>query len=353
MVDFLVVGGGIIGLLITRKLAQAGVSVLLVDKQKLAQESSWAGGGILAPMYPWRYPDALNELVDWNAENFKQLAGALIEETGIDPEVRLGGVNMLDVSDDAAAMRWATQGVGANSGLYRREVGDFLGSEPLLRGSESTHSVLTLPMVGNVRNPRLLKALIKSLRQQKNVQILEYCALKGFVRKGAHVTGIETAQGPISAKECIVAAGAWSGDLLKCLEVPVSVSPVKGQMLLIKAKPGLLASVVLAQGCYLIPRQDGRILVGSTIEHQGYDKTTTHEARDSLLNAAYRIAPSLKDYPVEKHWAGLRPSSPESIPYIGRLEGFKGISVCAGHFRNGVVTAPRSADILVNQLLGV
>ena len=351
MVDFLVVGGGIIGLLITRQLASEGVSVLLVDRQKFAQESSWAGGGILAPMYPWRYPDDLNRLVDWKAENFQQLASELIEETGIDPEVSLGGVNMLNVTDEADALLWAQHGCGASSGLVKRDVDDFLENESLFRNTGAIDSVLTLPFVGNVRNPRLLQALIQSLRLQKNVQLREDCELKGFIRKGASITGIETSQGAISAKECIIAAGAWSGDLLKGLDASVSVSPVKGQMLLIKAEPGLLESVVLAEGCYLIPRQDGRILIGSTVEYQGYDKTPTDEARETLLNAAYRVAPDLKKYPLEKHWAGLRPSSPESIPYIGRLDGLKGISVCAGHFRNGVVTAPRSVNILVSQLL--
>ena len=351
MVDFLVVGGGIIGLLLTRKLAEQGASVMLMDKQALGQESSWAGGGILSPMYPWRYPDALNHLVDWRAENFQQLARSLLEETGIDPEVSLGGVNMLNVADEQDALDWAQAGVGAGSGLVKTRVADFLENEPLFRQTENVDSVLTLPFVGNVRNPRLLQALKKSLQQQENVQIKEGCEALSFVKKQERITGIETTQGVFSAEEIIVAAGAWSGDLLTKLDVQVSVSPVKGQMLLIKAEPGLLASVVLAEGCYLIPRRDGRILVGSTVEHCGYDKTTTEDARDKLLAAAYRVAPILKNYPLEKQWAGLRPSSPESIPYIGRIAGWQGVSVCAGHFRNGVVTAPFSVDSLVRQLM--
>jgi len=351
MVDFLVVGGGIIGLLLTRKLAEQGASVILMDKQALGQESSWAGGGILSPMYPWRYPDALNHLVDWRAENFQQLARSLLEETGIDPEVSLGGVNMLNVADEQDALAWAQSGVGADSGLVKTRVADFLENEPLFRQTENVDSVLTLPFVGNVRNPRLLQALKKSLQQRKNVQIKEGCEALSFVKKQQRITGIETTQGVFSAEEIIVAAGAWSGDLLTKLDVQVSVSPVKGQMLLIKAKPGLLASVVLAEGCYLIPRRDGRILVGSTVEHCGYDKTTTEDARDKLLAAAYQVAPALKNYPLEKQWAGLRPSSPESIPYIGRIAGWQGVSVCAGHFRNGVVTAPSSVDSLVRKLM--
>ena len=351
MVDFLVVGGGIIGLLLTRKLAEQGASVMLVDKQALGQESSWAGGGILSPMYPWRYPDALNHLVDWRAENFQQLASSLLDETGIDPEVSLGGVNMLNVADEQDALGWAQAGVGAASGLVKREVADFLKNEPLFRQTENVDSVLTLPSVGNVRNPRLLQALKKSLQLRKNVQIREGCEALSFVKKQQRITGIDTTQGVFSAEEIIVAAGAWSGDLLTKLDVQVSVSPVKGQMLLIKAEPGLLASVVLAEGCYLIPRRDGRILVGSTVEHCGYDKTTTEDARDTLLAAAYRVAPALKNYPLEKQWAGLRPSSPDSIPYIGRVAGWQGVSVCAGHFRNGVVTAPSSVDSLVRQLM--
>jgi glycine oxidase len=109
---------------------------------------------------------------------------------------------------------------------------------------------------------------------------------------------------------------------------------------------------VLMDGRYVIPRNDGRILAGSTLEEAGYDKTTTAEARESLYDSALRIIPALAECPVEHHWAGLRPGSPDGIPFIGAVPGIGGLHVNAGHYRNGLVLAPASTRLLVDQLLG-
>ena len=351
MTDFAVVGGGIIGLLLARRLAHAGANVTLFDRQSLGRESSWAGGGILSPLYPWRYPAALNQLVDWRSTNFQQLAQALWVETGIDSEVNCCGVNMLNASDENAALDWASHTEGAKSGLQLMTVDALKAQEPLLGEHTGINSVLTLPHVGNVRNPRLLKALLKSLENTPNVTLKADCAVQSFIHQGSRVIGVNTSQGACYADESIVAAGAWSADLLKTLNVSLPVYPVKGQMLLIKARPALLNSVILTGACYLIPRNDGRILIGSTVEQAAYDKTPTAAAKQQLLAAAYHVAPALARYPLEHHWAGLRPSSPEGIPFIGRLPEWQGISLCTGHFRNGVVTAPESVNRLVTQLI--
>jgi glycine oxidase len=122
-------------------------------------------------------------------------------------------------------------------------------------------------------------------------------------------------------------------------------------MIVFRGQPGLLSRVVVWQGHYLIPRRDGHILAGSTIEYVGFDKSTTTEALEELRDIAHTLAPALKLLPVKYQWAGLRPGSPQGIPYIGRLSHLKGLYVNAGHFRNGIVTGPASARLLVDILL--
>jgi glycine oxidase len=136
------------------------------------------------------------------------------------------------------------------------------------------------------------------------------------------------------------------------LGMQMEVAPVRGQMILFRAEPGVLQHIVLHHDRYLIPRRDGRILVGSTLEYTGFEKETTAEALEALRAFALEMLPALKDYPVEHHWAGLRPGSPAGIPYISEHPEIDGLYVNAGHFRNGVVLGPASAHVMASLITG-
>lgn len=185
-----------------------------------------------------------------------------------------------------------------------------------------------------------------------NVELIEHCQVQGFVRDGRRVTGVTTTQGVYRAPRIAVAAGAWSGGLLATLGIEIPVVPVKGQMLLYRADPSWLTRMVLAEGRYAIPRRDGHILVGSTLEHAEFDKTPTAQALDSLQCSAQRLLPELARASPVRHWAGLRPGSPDGVPFIGELEQAPGLWLNCGHYRNGLVLAPASCELLKNLMLG-
>jgi len=206
--------------------------------------------------------------------------------------------------------------------------------------------------VANVRNPRLVKALKAALLALPNVTLREHCQITGFVEDSGRVTGVQTANGVLQADEVVLSAGAWSGDLLRTLGLELPVEPVKGQMILFKCAEDFLPSMVLAKGRYAIPRRDGHILVGSTLEHAGYDKTPTEDALASLKASAVELLPALKDATVVGHWAGLRPGSPEGVPYIGPVPGHDGLWLNCGHYRNGLVLAPASCQLFTDLLTG-
>ncbi len=166
------------------------------------------------------------------------------------------------------------------------------------------------------------------------------------------ITGVSTRQGSYSADKVVLAGGAWSGRLLRDYGHALAVRPVRGQMLLFQAHPGVLDRMILADNRYLIPRKDGHILVGSTLEEVGFDKQTTDAAADSLTQTVKTLFPPLLQYPLVKHWAGLRPGSPQGIPYISAVPDVTGLYVNTGHFRNGVVLGPASARLLRNLILG-
>ena len=345
--QIVIVGGGVIGLLTAFNLAAEVDQVVVCDKGELGGESSWAGGGIVSPLYPWRYSPAVTALAHWSQDFYPQLGERLFASTGVDPQVHVTGLYWLDLDDEAEALAWARR---EGRPLSKVAVSEAYEAVPVLGSSFS--SAVYMAGVANVRNPRLLKSLKAALQALPNVILKEHCEISGFIREGTCVTGVHTAQGAIRADEVVLTAGAWSGDLLRPVGFELPVEPVKGQMILFKCAEDFLPSMVLAKGRYAIPRRDGHILVGSTLEYAGYDKTPTDEALQSLRASAIELLPSLADATPVGHWAGLRPGSPEGIPYIGRVPGYDGLWLNCGHFRNGLVLAPASCQLFGDLLLG-
>ena len=345
--DFIIVGGGVIGMMTARELAASGASVTIIDKGAFASEASWAGGGIVSPLYPWRYSDAITALASWSQGRYVDLCRQLLEETGLDPELRQKGLLMLAVDDQDKALNWASR----LERQLKEVTGDFVYQlEPSLR--DGVDGALWMPEVASVRNPRLGQSLRRSLELNQRITLMEDCALSAFNASNGKVQGIETTRGRLQGDKIVLCGGAWSGELGGLIDLKLPVQPVKGQMLLFKAEPGLLDRVVLDRGRYLIPREGGYILVGSTLEFKGFDKQTSEEAHQSLYQSAVKIMPKLADCPIEAHWAGLRPGSPSGIPFIGALPGYENLYINAGHFRNGLVLAPASCRLSADLLLG-
>ncbi len=333
------------------QLAEAGHSVALVERGQCGREASWAGGGIVSPLYPWRYCDAVSQLSRWSEQAYPQLAARLLEETGIDPEYRQKGLLYLRVDDRDQAYTWARR---QHKPLESIEADFIYAKEPWL--AAGFRSGLWMPSLGSIRNPWLCRALRARLISLPGVTLEEGATVERLGIERGRVTGVETSRGRLAAGEVILCGGAWSGVLLGKLGLALSVRPVKGQMMLFRTPPmpgrQLLERVVLADGRYLIPRGDGRVLIGSTLEEADFDKTPTQIARDSLWQSAVAMLPALADCEIEHHWAGLRPAAPNGIPFIGAVPGVRGLHVNAGHYRNGLVLAPSSTRLLVDQLLG-
>ncbi|MCK9816220.1 glycine oxidase ThiO [Pseudomonas sp. MAFF 302046] len=342
-----IVGGGVIGLLTAFNLASAGQQVVLLDRSNLGLESSWAGGGIVSPLYPWRYSPAVTALAHWSQDFYPQLAERLFAATGVDPEVHTTGLYWLDLEDEADALAWAAR---EKRPLSAVDISAAHDAVPVLGGGYER--AIYMANVANVRNPRLLKSLKAALLALPGVTVHEQCAVSGFIREGQRIVGVHTDAGDVRGDQVVLAAGAWSGELLGSLGLELPVEPVKGQMILFKCASDFLSSMVLAKGRYAIPRRDGHILVGSTLEHEGFDKTPTTSALESLKASAVELIPALADAQVVGHWAGLRPGSPEGIPYIGEVPGFAGLWLNCGHYRNGLVLAPASCQLFTDLMLG-
>jgi glycine oxidase len=340
----IIVGGGLTGLLLARELAHSGVAVTVVERGRLGHESSWAGGGILSPLYPWRYPEAVTALAGWSRRRYARLAAEIQAESGLDPEYIESGLLILAPEDRDVALGWGRQ---HEVEVQAVSAGQAAAIEPRLG---KTAEGVWLPQIGQLRNPRLMQSLARSCARLE-VELLEEHPVEALLLHDDSARGVITTSGELHADAVVVAGGAWSRQLLDGLGIELQIEPVKGQMLLYRAEPGLVQRIVLADGRYVIPRRDGHILAGSTLEHVGFDKHPTPEARRELQAAAENIIPALRDYPVVDHWAGIRPGSPEGIPYIGPHPAVQNLYVSAGHFRNGVAIGPASARLLADLML--
>src|SRR5690606_1017913 len=309
MNDFLVIGGGVIGLLTARELAHAGASVTIVEQGLCCKEASWAGGGIVSPLYPWRYSAPVTALASAAQRAYPALCASLLEETGIDAELEQTGLLMLDAADEDEAFAWARDNGKIVEKLDNAAIAE---KEPGL--SRKFNSGLWMPEIANVRNPRLGKALLASLHDHPDVTIHEHTRAERLLTAGAHIKGVEVSHRggklKLVASQYVITTGAWTGGILADLDVHLPVVPVKGQMLLFRPPRRLVSSIVLADGRYVIPRKDNHLLVGSTLEPGSFDKEITDTARHSLLSSAHALLPELATLEVKQQWAGLRPGAP-------------------------------------------
>ncbi len=321
----IVIGGGIMGCLTALQLVLRGCSVTLVERNIVAAqtsgESSWAGAGILFPLLPWMYKDAVNQLAMAGAKLYPALCKRLLDETGIDPEYSQSGLQILPPFDETAALNWCAQ--------YQIPV-------------QQNANGLLLPSVSQVRPPNLLQALRQLLIQQ-NVTLLENTQLEPL-KNVEKIDGWKANNGAVlEADAYVVTSGAWSFELLKETATALNIKPMRGQILLYENVLEKPENIIYSNGFYLVPRRDGLLLAGSTLEDVGFDTRTTIEVKQDLKTKAENILPSLKHATIRKHWSGLRPGTPDNLPTIAQHPSIQNLYLNTGHFRYGLTMAPVSA----------
>jgi glycine oxidase len=348
--DVVIVGGGVVGAALAWRLAKDGRSVVLLERGEIGREASWAAGGILTPVHLADYPPALSALCDASAKLYPDLVRELRDDSGVDVEYRVCGFLIVERNDEEAGHTAQLEAFKRGAGLPVERLGlDALRElQPGL--SSDVRGGLLLPDIAQIRNPRLAVAFAEAARK-KGVDVRPNVQVTGFLRVPGRVNGVRTTQGDVYAGTTVIASGAWSGDVLKPLGLALAVKPIKGQILLTQAAPGTIGPVIEAADTYLIPRADGKILIGSTLEDVGFDKRVTLDAVSSLAARAAAILPALGNLPLVTSWAGLRPSTPDRLPYIGRTS-MEGLLVSTGHYRNGILLSPISAALIADLIAG-
>ncbi|MFY9260662.1 MAG: glycine oxidase ThiO [Gallionella sp.] len=338
--DFLIVGGGAVGLNTALTLLQAGYRVTVVERGLAGKEASWAGGGILSPLCSWDYQPSVTQLTQRSMAQFEAASASLYAHTGVDTEYQRSGMLVVPPVATASAVAWCAQHQVPVQSVDLSHYFAELSGEGLL-----------LPDIAQVRNPRLLRALGMRVVQLGG-QILEQHDVQQLEIVGDQVVAVHTTQGKLTAGAYIVAAGTWSNTVLGEHALKLDIRPIRGQILLLKFASPPMAHIVVREGLYLIPRRDGHVLIGSTLEEVGFDKAVTSNARDSLFERACQLYPDWRKQPIIEHWAGLRPGSINNIPTIGRHAQINNLYANTGHFRYGVTMSFASAELLLNEIEG-
>lgn len=367
--DVVILGGGVIGMTSALSLADAGQQVIVLEAGQLGQEASWAGGGIMSPLYPWRYPRPLDALLARSLKQIPALVERLCDQTAHDPELYRTGLWVLglDEAEQRSALAWGE----AQQWQLHDDKSEFPASERAAEPSadlvEAARSSVWFPQVANIRNPRLIHGLAALLKAHANVRVFEQTrvqALKSLKQskdspldaggQGKGIWSVRTQNLQVQAPKVVCAAGAWSSELLAAsgMSVP-KVQPALGQMLLLKPTVTRELPMVLWNGRYIVPRKDGQVLVGSTVEYCGFKKQWAEQAQKSLLAFAEQVIGCPLEGQVQAHWAGLRPDAGQALPIIGEHPQQPGLFLNTGHFRNGLVLALGSAELLTAQIMGM
>ncbi len=354
--DCLIIGGGVIGLSLAYDLACHGLSVTVVDRARLGREASWAGAGMLPPAAEQTAVHPLAKLQALSHRLHPEWADRLRRETGLDTGYRRCGALYLARTPGEAASLLA---FGENLREERVAVESLplerLGElEPELaevsRGGR-VRAALRLPDEAQLRNPRHLKALAEACRR-RGAELRDESGVEQFKVAGARCREVRTTRGAIQADRVCIAAGAWTYGLLEHLGVRCGIYPVRGQMVMYRCERPLLRHIVNEGPRYLVPRDDGHLLVGSTEEEVGFDKSTTEAAISELRLLAEQLLPALRGQHPERCWAGLRPASYDSFPYLGKLPGLDNVFVAAGHFRAGLTLSTGTAVVIGRLMRG-
>ena len=341
--DVAIAGGGVIGGAIALELARAGLRVCVFDRQKPGQEASWASAGIISPAPENPGMIATVELAKRSAALYPEFV-ELVEEisgqsTGFRRKGTLEAIFSHDAKEELSTIIALHHGLGLKAEPLRAE--DARELEPAL--SEEVEAAVLRPEEASIDN-RLLTAAVFEAAQRSDAEIFPASRVEGIWREGTRCRGLLLENEKVEVQWTVIAAGCFSG-MIEGVSPYAPVKPAKGQMIALRADNLEIERVLWSDQIYLVPRNDGRILAGATVEYVGFDKRVTAGGMEKVLAGAMELAPGLKDARIEETWAGLRPDSADHLPILGPTD-LDGLVMATGHFRSGILLTPVTARLV-------
>jgi glycine oxidase len=343
--DAVVVGAGIIGLAVGRELARRGAHTAIIEERTMASGATQASAGVLAPHIEAPDEGALHELTIRSLSLYDRFIADLQQDSGRDVEYgRSGTLEVAGCAESAERLTTLADALrSAGVPVEWMDGAEAVRREPALA---ELHGALLVPIHGYVRVAQLTAALAAAARQ-RGATIFEETKVEGIAPAPDGVT--LTAGG--EQHHCgtvVIAAGSWSS---RMVSGGPPVTPVRGQLLQLRWTGPPISRVLWSEFCYVVPWTDGTVLVGATVEDAGFDQRTTVAGVRGLMEAASRLLPSAGDATFVEARAGLRPSTTDGVPLIGRSRISPSIVYATGHYRNGVLLTPLTAEIVADLVI--
>ncbi|MBI2191881.1 MAG: glycine oxidase ThiO [Planctomycetes bacterium] len=350
--DVVIVGAGAIGCCIAYRLAQKGIRVSVVERERPGSGASASAGGILGAQYEATGPGPLLDLLLASREAYPDFAAELQADSGIDIEFRLsGGLRLiLDEEDEAEARRCLQWQKAAGLPAELLSASSTLAEESAL--SPEIRGAILFPQEAQVGNRKMVEALATACGRL-GVEVLCGEEAVRFHPREHRLESLETSSQSLSAQTFILAGGAWSQELASRMGVHLPVFPVRGQMIQLQINPPPFRRLLFHRQAYLVSKPVGRIILGSTMEKVGFDRRVTAEGLHRLTGAAARMSPLLGGAEVVQTWACFRPGTPDGLPILGRVQPYENLLAATGHFRNGILLTPITGQILAEMVAGV
>lgn len=347
--DILIIGGGIIGLSLAHKLASESQRVLVLDRQAPGLEASWAAAGMLSPAPESPDDAALVPLAKRSLALYPEFIKAIESSSGKSANFRHDGALELFFGPTAEADRDRTVASHRAHDLDTQAVSPSQARsiEPSL--SSATLAAAWIPNECSVE-PRALTAAVLQAAKASGAEIRADEEVRNLLIDGARCQGAESRTEKFTAKHVILAAGCYSSTIGSPAARIAPTSPVRGQMLSLRPTRSIPTHVVRMHKGYIVPRGNGLVVAGSTIENAGFEKNVTAAGIAAILGTAIELTPELANAAIEETWSGLRPDTPDHLPLIGPSE-IEGLWLATGHYRNGILLAPATASILGNWIL--
>jgi glycine oxidase len=347
--DVIIVGGGVIGCSIAWRLAQAGLKVTVFERGSAGCEASRAAAGMLSPQGESQTAGPFFDLCLRSRAMYRSFAEELNDASGIDVEYKDEGTLfvVLQGEDDEERTSWARWQREAGLPLEHVSADDLRKIEPAV--TESAARAIFLPDEHQVENRRLMDALEVAIKRT-GVELIEGADVTALATDHGRVAGVVSGGKRLDAGAVVVAAGTWSSRLLEPLGLNVKVTPARGQMIAVQGGKLAISRVLHSSSVYVVPRRDGRILIGATVENAGFQKAVTVSAIKHLLSAALELVPSIGQLEIVETWSGLRPDTIDHLPIIGP-SGIDNLLLATGHFRNGILLAPVTAELVASVIM--